>query len=122
MSRDPDRSVTPHERPNSKKIMEIMKFSIFEALKPDLKRISLGALRCRAMFKPAVASGLRFLTLLAAGSFVLFLCLLMFFLCFSILSDYFLSFSCFVFGSRRLFFILFVCLVAFCFVFVRLFL
>ena len=87
----------------------------------------------------SIASGLRFLTLLAAAFWLIrsffvlffhslivsslsFLCLLMFFLCFSILSDYFLSFSCFVFGSRRLFFILFVCLVAFCFVFVRLFL
>ena len=33
------------------KIMKIMKILIFEALEPDLKGISLGALRCRAMFK-----------------------------------------------------------------------
>ena len=51
MSRDLEEGRSPHERPNFMKIMKIMKFSILEALGPDLKRIPLGGLRCRAMFK-----------------------------------------------------------------------
>ena len=56
MSRVLHRGSTFHERPNFLKILKIMKFLIFEALEPDLKRIPLGALRCRAMFKPLRAA------------------------------------------------------------------
>ena len=54
------------EKPNFMKILKILKFLFFEALEHHLRRISSGALRCRAM-STAVASGLRFLTLLAAA-------------------------------------------------------
>ena len=37
--------------PKILKIMKIMKNLIFGGLEPDLRRISCGELRCRAMFK-----------------------------------------------------------------------
>ena len=51
MSRDPEEHVALHEGPDLMKIMKFMKFLIFDGLEPDLRRISRGALRCRAMFK-----------------------------------------------------------------------